>query len=724
MCATLAWSGSSAHAQLGVNKNRRYDQNSYLGTHNSYAAPQHHYLIVNQLDSITSQLNSGVRYINLDLFLLKQKKVAANWQAIIASDSGMNDDCEPERIWTLDGPAGNFHSEKNWRVAVAHNVYELADKGVPWALITGAGVGDNRHLYLDEHLRDIREWLQSHPNEVVTLGFENNVPYWDWTTPNQMPTHQNSWIPALPGQASTIFDWEVNNSGIKPFLFYLDRPNVGMQVPGRPAGEWWEVLKHGFPTLNQMIAAGKRAVWLPDDGRHGIPTDWRFQVNTVYGNKSLNSDTWTEARGESAAIDDFTRPLFLMEHAPDVSITDYSNVNDKNKLTNRLDDIVEAWNRLPHYLSIDMYFAGDNGGPSTFIRELNGRRAALPTIHPTSTITPRPSPYGWNKSDATINMGGVGDTIRKVVYTKFGVENLTTNWSFITDYQECHYGSGAGSFHTAPMVEAVDPAAASHTLTAEGVTTVSFAAVGTGGNRSNQSLVDVRIDKVKPTVTGAKDRNPNVRGWYNANVTLTFRCRDDRSGIAYCTPTTVLSKDGANQWVKGRAVDKAINITYQLIRGINIDKTAPVISYTGNAGLYTVDQFIAIKCTPSDNLSGVLSHTCKDVRGDAYTFALGSHTYSATVTDRADNTGSGMTRFDVRVTELSLANLTRRFCSKPGVGNALASKLYAAAKQKNDKAKDNILGAYIHQVRAQTRKSIPADKAAILIGYAQVLQRQ
>ena len=65
--------------------------------------------------------------------------------------------------------------------------------------------------------------------------------------------------------------------------------------------------------------------------------------------------------------------------------------------------------------------------------------------------------------------------------------------------------------------------------------------------------------------------------------------------------------------------------------------------------------------------------------GPAYSFGLGSHTFSATATDVAGNTGSGQTTFTVVVTFDSLANLVDRFSTNDDVTAGLIDKLAAAA---------------------------------------------
>ena len=154
------------------------------------------------------------------------------------------------------------------------------------------------------------------------------------------------------------------------------------------------------------------------------------------------------------------------------------------------------------------------------------------------------------------------------------------------------------------------------------------------------------------------------------------------------------------------------------------DVTPPAIAYSAHAANYTVDMHVSITCTASDAESGLASNTCAPIDGDAYVFGLGSHTYSATATDNAGNTASASTTFTVSVTFASLTNLTRRFVTNKGVADDLASDLAQAQQARaNGKTKqaDAKLNDYRATVKAQTGKSITAERAAVLIGLSQAV---
>lgn len=72
-----------------------------------------------------------------------------------------------------------------------------------------------------------------------------------------------------------------------------------------------------------------------------------------------------------------------------------------------------------------------------------------------------------------------------------------------------------------------------------------------------------------------------------------------------------------------------------------------------------------------------------------------------------------------------VCELTRDFCDKGGVANALCAKLSVAkAAQVRDKinARDNALKSFRNQVRAQSGKSLEPEEAQLLITLSQILQ--
>ncbi|HBA38326.1 MAG TPA: hypothetical protein DCZ05_00875 [Deltaproteobacteria bacterium] len=254
---------------------------------------------------------------------------------------------------------------------------------------------------------------------------------------------------------------------------------------------------------------------------------------------------------------------------------------------------------------------------------------------------------------------------------------------------------------------------------------IDYYSVDNAGNQESANSTHAKLDKTPPSIMALRTPGPNANGWNNSDVTVSFACSDGLSGIDSCGPTPqVVSFEGAGQSRTGTAVDMAGNSASTTMSGINIDRTLPMVTYSGNAGTYTVDQSVAITCAAADALSGVASDTCANINGPAYTFTLGTNSFSASATDLAGNTGNGSTSFTVQVTAAGLGNLVMQFVTKAGVANSMISKLNAAAAAEargNAQAKAGAIGAFINELQAQAGKALTAAQAAMLIALAQAL---
>ena len=229
-------------------------------------------------------------------------------------------------------------------------------------------------------------------------------------------------------------------------------------------------------------------------------------------------------------------------------------------------------------------------------------------------------------------------------------------------------------------------------------------------------LAAAPADTTRPTITASSSYTSGT--WTNQDVTVHFDCTDSGSGVASVTADQTVSTEGADQPVTGTCTDKAGNSSTATFGGIDIDKTAPAIAFSGNAGTYAVDQTVEITCDASDTLSGVSTTSCPDVVSvPAWQLSLGSHSYDATASDNAGNSSTASTSFDVTVDYDSLCGLTASFSKSADVTQGLCDKLAAAkaaAARGQAKTKSNILRAFDNQVDAQTGKALTAQQAALL----------
>jgi hypothetical protein len=254
----------------------------------------------------------------------------------------------------------------------------------------------------------------------------------------------------------------------------------------------------------------------------------------------------------------------------------------------------------------------------------------------------------------------------------------------------------------------------SRRLTAEGqAQPVHGQAQDNAGNRADDTAF-VSIDETPPTIRADTDRAANTYSWFNAPVKVSFSCSDTLSGVASC-PAALTLVEGANQSAAGTAVDAAGNGQSTTLSNINIDVTAPVVSYSGNAGAYAVDQTVNITCSASDALSGIASTTCSNITGPAWSFGLGTTSRSASATDRAGNTATASTSFTIIVTTASLDNLITQFFGGDQNGaSGLIAKADAIGSASNANARNGALGAFDNQVDAKVGNPLTPAQAALL----------
>jgi hypothetical protein len=256
-------------------------------------------------------------------------------------------------------------------------------------------------------------------------------------------------------------------------------------------------------------------------------------------------------------------------------------------------------------------------------------------------------------------------------------------------------------------------------------------------------------DTTPPTIKiSLSPSTPNGQnGWYTSAVTLTVsatdpdnapatlqtRCVLDPSSLPanfaalpsgacpYLGPTGASVISDGTHTLYAASIDPAGNAEAVQSVPFKIDTTPPTVTYTGNAGTYTVDQQVQITCTATDATSGVASSTCQNISGPAYSFGLGTHSFTATATDNAGNIGHGMTSFTVSATPSSLQSLINRFCTDPSVAASLDQDVVNIAHAPNPGAKAGMLQGFTQLVQAQTGKSLTSDQAKVLITLANAL---
>ncbi|HWI18223.1 MAG TPA: hypothetical protein VNT81_10780, partial [Vicinamibacterales bacterium] len=170
-----------------------------------------------------------------------------------------------------------------------------------------------------------------------------------------------------------------------------------------------------------------------------------------------------------------------------------------------------------------------------------------------------------------------------------------------------------------------------------------------------------------------------------------------------------------NTTVTFTAVDEAGNTTTATQVVTVVDDDAPVVTYTGNAGTYTVDQTVNIICSATDAGSGIASTTCANITGPAHTFAVGVNTRTATATDNAGNAASATVSFTVTVPPSAVGNVITQFFDSPAEAAKANHTLNQATSAPNANARAAHLNKLKKDIEKEIGKTLTAAEAATLI---------
>lgn len=125
---------------------------------------------------------------------------------------------------------------------------------------------------------------------------------------------------------------------------------------------------------------------------------------------------------------------------------------------------------------------------------------------------------------------------------------------------------------------------------------------------SASAAADVTGPTIRYSLTPAPVGPEYLDYWHRSDVTVTFTCTDNQSGVAVCPAPAVVSGEGYQQYVEARATDVAGNVTTIKAGPIHLDKTNPVISarpslMPNGFGWYTEPVPVIFEC--DDALSGL-----------------------------------------------------------------------------------------------------------------------
>jgi hypothetical protein len=230
------------------------------------------------------------------------------------------------------------------------------------------------------------------------------------------------------------------------------------------------------------------------------------------------------------------------------------------------------------------------------------------------------------------------------------------NHALTVSFSGTDTANGSGNVTCDAGVNYSGPATSSHTIS------------GSCADEAGNSAADAysfKYDATAPTITGTRSPAANGFGWNNGSVAVNFTCGDNLSGVpaSSCGPNQTLTDEGADQSSTGNATDNAGNTASATVSNIDIDLTDPSVSLNGGpangVSYYFGSVPSASTCSASDALSG-LDGSCS-VSG--YSTAVGSHTVTATATDRAGRTATATSTYTV------LAWTTKGFYQPVDMGN-------------------------------------------------------
>jgi RHS repeat-associated protein len=174
-----------------------------------------------------------------------------------------------------------------------------------------------------------------------------------------------------------------------------------------------------------------------------------------------------------------------------------------------------------------------------------------------------------------------------------------------------------------------------------------------------------------PSIAASISPAPNANGWDNSPVTVSFTCVAGTNPVATCPAPLIVSTEGANQSICGKAIDTT-GLSATACANVNLDKTPPTITAVPSpsplANTWNTTP-VTVTFTCADSLSGVaICPPPQTVSTDGF-----HQVVSGTATDVAGNvSGSAQVTLNIDQTPPSILQFTAPAQLAPGQSGTAA----------------------------------------------------